>query len=195
MPKGCNLPFTSERLVIEDVMVIRPRRFADNRGYFVETYNKRPFADLGVALDFVQDNEALSEDRGTLRGLHFQLAPDPQAKLVRVIMGSIFDVAVDLRDGSATYGKWCGATLDAADGAQILVPAGFAHAYVTLEQNTLVAYKVDGYYNKDAERGIRWDDPDIGIEWPVPRETIKVSAKDETLPLLRDMPIPLRFKS
>ena len=188
------MPFTCERLVIDDVMLIRPRRFADSRGYFVETYNKRPFVDLGLTTEFVQDNEALSEERGTLRGLHFQLAPDPQAKLVRVIVGSIFDVVVDLRDGSPSYGKWCGQTLNAADGAQMFVPAGFAHAYCTLEPNTLVAYKVDGYYNKAAEGGIRWDDPDIGIEWPIAHDLIRVSDKDATLPLLRDLTKPLAFK-
>lgn len=189
------MPFTRKRLAIEDVMVILPQRFADSRGYFVETYNRRPFCELGIGIDFVQDNEALSEERGTLRGLHFQLAPDPQAKLVRVISGSIFDVAVDLREGSATYGKWCGETLDATDGAQIFIPGGFAHAYCTLEPNTLVAYKVDGYYNKAAEGGIRWDDPGIGIDWPIPHDGIKVSDKDAKLPLLSELSKPFRFKS
>ena len=192
--KGIDLPFTCERLVIEDVMVLRPRRFSDSRGYFVETYNKRPFLDLGITVEFVQDNEALSEERGTLRGLHFQLAPDPQAKLVRVVTGSIFDVVVDLRETSHSYGQWCATTLNGLDGTQIFVPAGFAHAYVTLEPHTLVTYKVDGYYNKAAEGGIRWDDPEIGIDWPMPHNAIKVSEKDATLPLLRDVPKPFRFK-
>jgi dTDP-4-dehydrorhamnose 3,5-epimerase len=189
------LPFTCERLVIEDVMVIRPRRFSDSRGYFVETYNKRPFADLGLALDFVQDNEALSQECGTLRGLHFQLAPDPQAKLIRVLAGTVFDVAVDLRDGSPSFGKWCGQILTATEGAQMFVPVGFAHAYCTLEPNTIVAYKVDGYYNKTAEGGIRWDDPELAIDWPISREKIKVSDRDASLPLLREMPRPFRFRN
>ena len=188
------MPIIKDHLAISDVIVIRPQRFADSRGYFVETYNKRPFADLGIEIEFVQDNEALSETRGTLRGLHFQLAPDPQTKLVRVIAGAIFDVAVDVRDGSPTFGTWCGARLDSTDGAQLFVPAGFAHAYVTLEPNTLVAYKVDGYYNKAAEAGIRCDDPDIGIEWPIPAGEIVVSDKDAVLPFLRDAATPFRFK-
>lgn len=187
------MPFTSERLSIEDVLVLRPKRFADDRGYFVETYNKRPLSEIGIATEFVQDNEALSQTPGTLRGLHFQLAPDPQAKLVRVIAGSIFDVVVDLRAGSDTFGRWCGTTLTASGGEQIFVPVGFAHAYCTLEPNTLVAYKVDGFYNKSAEAGIRWDDPDIAIAWPVPPDTIKVSDKDRDLPLLRDAARSFRF--
>ena len=144
---------------------------------------------------FVQDNEALSTQRGTLRGLHFQLAPEPQAKLVRVVAGSVFDVAVDLREGSATYGRWCGATLTAAKGEQLFVPRGFAHAYCTLEPNTIFAYKVDGYYNKAAEGGIRFDDPDIGIEWPIPHAEIKVSEKDAELPFLSNAATPFRFGS
>lgn len=189
------MPFTAERLRIEDVMLIRPRRFEDSRGYFVETYTKRDADKLGVMETFVQDNEALSKDRGTLRGLHFQLGPEPQAKLVRVIAGSIFDVAVDLREGSATFGQWCGTTLTAQSGAQLFVPVGFAHGYCTLESDTLVAYKVDGYYNKAAEAGLTWNDPDIGIDWPVEPASIKVSDKDATLPRLRDAPTPFRFRS
>ena len=187
------MPLTSERLEIDGVVKITPQRFADSRGYFVETYNKRVIADAGVTLDFIQDNEALSADVGTLRGLHFQVAPEPQTKLVRVITGAIFDAVVDLRDGSPTYGKWCGTTLTAAGGEQLFVPAGFAHSYCTLEPNTLVAYKVDGFYNKGAERGIRWDDPDIGVEWPIARDRIKVSEKDAALPFLRDAAAPFRF--
>lgn len=181
------------RLAIEDVLLLVPKRFADNRGYFVETYNRRPFEEIGITTEFVQDNEALSEQVGTLRGLHFQLAPDPQAKLVHVIAGSVFDAVVDLREGSASFGKWVGTTLTAKEGEMLFVPVGFAHSYVTLEPNTLVAYKVDGYYNKTAEGGIRWDDPEVGIDWPVSRDQIKVSEKDAVLPLLRDLSTPLRF--
>lgn len=191
VPLSC--PFDVKRLAIEDVLLLAPRRFADARGYFVETYNRRSFEEIGITTEFVQDNEALSAHAGTLRGLHFQLAPDPQAKLVRVVSGSIFDVVVDLRERSASFGKWVGTRLDATDGSSLFVPAGFAHSYMTLEPNTLVAYKVDGFYNKAAEGGIRWDDPDLAIDWPIARDHIIVSEKDAALPLLRDLPRPFRF--
>jgi dTDP-4-dehydrorhamnose 3,5-epimerase len=193
--KEADVPFTCEPLSLADCLLIRPRRFADPRGYFVETYHSRAFAELGIDLAFVQDNEALSVTAGTLRGLHFQLAPDPQAKLVRVITGAIYDVAVDVREGSPTFGRWCGVRLDAQEGAQVLIPVGFAHAYLTLEPNTLVAYKVDGFYNKAAEGGIRWDDPDLKIDWPLPASQILVSDKDAALPFLRDAATPFRFKA
>ena len=186
------MPLEVERLSLDGVLVLKPQRFADSRGYFVETYNKRSFAAVPVDV-FVQDNQSLSTQRGTVRGLHFQLAPEPQAKLVRVLAGTIFDVAVDLREASPTYGRWCGATLTAAEGEQLFVPVGFAHAFCTLEPDTMVAYKVDGFYNKAAEGGLRWDDPDIGIEWPLPHHEIKVSEKDAALPRLRDAATPFRF--
>ncbi len=175
-----------EALSLDGVLLITPQRFADGRGYFVETYNQRTFANAGITSVFRQDNESLSTQRGTIRGLHFQLAPEPQAKLVRVLAGAVFDVAVDLRLGSRTHGRWCAASLTATNGAQLLIPVGFAHAFCTLEPDTVVAYKVDGFYNKAAEAGLRWDDPDIAIDWPVAREQIKVSDKDATLPYLRD---------
>ena len=140
---------------------------------------------------FVQDNQSLSRHRGTIRGLHFQLAPQPQAKLVRVLAGSVFDVAVDLRAGSASYGRWCGADLTAEGGEQLFIPVGFAHAFCTLEPETVVAYKVDGFYDKGAEGGVRWDDPDIAVRWPV--DDILVSDKDAILPRLRDITHPLIF--
>ena len=187
------MPLTVESLSIPDVLLVTPQRFADSRGYFVETYNKRSVTPLGVGVDFVQDNQSLSTQRGTIRGLHFQLAPEPQSKLVRVLSGSVFDVAVDLRPGSKTYGAWCGATLTASAGEQLFIPAGFAHAFCTLEPDTMVAYKVDGFYNKAAEGGVRWDDPDIAITWPVPASEIKVSEKDAALPFLRDAATPFAF--
>ena len=186
------MPLEIERLPLDGVLKLTPQRFADSRGYFVETYNKRSFIGLPVE-SFIQDNQSLSTQRGTIRGLHFQLAPEPQAKLVRVLAGAVFDVAVDLREGSATYGKWCGATLTAEKGEQLFIPVGFAHAFCTLAPDTMVAYKVDGFYNKAAEGGVRWDDPDIGVEWPLPAAEIKVSEKDAALPLLRDAPTPFRF--
>ena len=182
-----------ERLPLDGVLLLKPQRFADSRGYFIETYNKRSFAAVSVEV-FVQDNQSLSTQRGTIRGLHFQLAPEPQAKLVRVLAGSVYDVAVDLRESSPTYGKWCGATLTAAGSEQLFVPVGFAHAFCTLEPDTMVAYKVDGFYNRAAEGGLAWDDPDIGIEWPLPQAEIKVSDKDAALPRLRDAVTPFRFE-
>ena len=188
------VPPSFESLLLAGVLLLKPQRNQDSRGYFAETYSKRSFTVVPVDV-FVQDNEALSAQRGTLRGLHFQVAPEPQAKLVRVLKGSVFDVAVDLRVGSATYGRWCGATLTAADGHQLFIPRGFAHAYCTLEPDTIFAYKVDGYYDHASERGIRFDDPDIAIEWPLPHAEMKVSEKDAAMPFLRDAATPFRFGS
>ena len=189
------MPLAVEPLSIRDVLLLTPQRFADNRGFFVETYNQRVFVQAGVGVDFVQDNQSLSTQRGTIRGLHFQRAPEPQAKLVRVLAGAIFDVAVDLREGSATYGTWCGATLTADKGEQMFIPVGFAHGFCTLECDTMVAYKVDGFYNKSAEAGIRWDDPDIAIKWPVPAAEIRVSDKDAMLPFLPEAATPFTFQA
>ena len=189
------MPLVVEPLSIADVLLLTPQRFADNRGFFVETYNQRAFVEVGVSVGFVQDNQSLSTQRGTIRGLHFQRAPEPQAKLVRVLSGAVFDVAVDLRKGSATYGKWCGAMLTAEKGEQLFVPVGFAHGFCTLEADTMVAYKVDGFYNKPAEGGIRWDDPDIAITWPVPVAAIMVSEKDAVLPFLREAATPFTFRA
>jgi dTDP-4-dehydrorhamnose 3,5-epimerase len=183
-----------EPLALTDVLLVRPRKHSDQRGYFVETYNQRVFHEAGMLCAFVQDNQSLSTQRGTIRGLHFQTAPEPQAKLVRVLAGSVFDVAVDLRAGSPTYGRWCGATLTAEGGEQLFIPVGFAHAFCTLEPETIVAYKVDGFYNKAAEGGLRWDDPDIAIDWPVSREAVLVSDKDAALPFLRDLKAPITFQ-
>lgn len=182
-----------EALELPDVRLITPQRFSDARGYFCETYNRRAFADAGIETVFIQDNEALSGPAGVLRGLHFQVAPNPQAKLVRVIKGAIFDVAVDVREGSPTFGRWCGRILSAEAGTQLFIPAGFAHGYVTLVDDALVAYKVDHFYDKAAERGIRWDDPEIGIDWPIDRARITLSGKDEDLPYLRDADRPFPF--
>ena len=175
-------------LDLPEVLLLTPRRHADGRGWFAETYNEQRFAAAGVALRFVQDNQAYSAERGTIRGLHFQIPPFAQAKLVRVLRGSIFDVAVDIRRGSATYGRWAGAVLTAAEGNQLLVPAGFAHGYCTLEPDTEVFYKVDNFYSSEHELGIRWNDPAIGVEWPIAREAATLSDKDRVQPLLQDSP-------
>ena len=174
-----------ERFDIDGLLLMRPRRFADSRGYFVETYNSREYQRAGVGCLFVQDNQSLSSRRGTVRGLHFQVPPAAQSKLVRVLRGSIFDVAVDLRRGSRTYGRWRAVTLSAEDGAQLFVPVGLAHAYCTLEPDTEVAYKVDEFYAPACDVGLRWDDPDIGVDWPVSAAEATVSDKDASLPGFR----------
>lgn len=174
-----------ESLAISDVKLLTPRRFDDSRGYFVETYNRRVMVEAGIAATFVQDNQSLSTRRGTIRGLHFQLAPEPQAKLVRVLSGAVFDVAVDLRNGSPSYGRWCAATLTAEAGEQLFIPVGFAHGFCTLADDTAVAYKVDGFYAKACEAGLRWDDPDLAIDWPAVAD-VRVSEKDAVLPSLRE---------
>lgn len=182
--------FAFEPLAIPGPVLVRPRRFGDARGYFMETYSAGPFRAAGVEAVFVQDNQSLSSRRGVLRGLHFQRPPAAQAKLVRVLKGAIFDVAVDLREGSPHYGRWCAATLTAEGAEQLFVPAGFAHGFCTLEEITEVAYKVDSPYAPDLEGGLAWDDPAIGIDWPVAREEVLVSDKDAHLPGLAGFATP-----
>ncbi|GGF62039.1 dTDP-4-dehydrorhamnose 3,5-epimerase [Azorhizobium oxalatiphilum] len=179
------------RLDIPEVVLITPPRFQDSRGYFSETYKKAALDAAGLDFTFVQDNESLSTTPGTIRGLHYQAPPFAQAKLVRVVSGSIFDVAVDIRKGSPTYGKWVGATLTAEGGEQLLIPHGFAHAFCTLTPDVRVLYKVDGAYSKASEGGIIWDDPDVAITWPV-KEAV-VSEKDAILPRLKDLDSPFVY--
>lgn len=175
------------------VLVLTPRYFHDARGYFVETFNARSAREAGLTATFVQDNQALSRKRGTVRALHFQVPPKVQAKLVRVLQGSIYDVAVDLRVGSPGYGKWVAVTLTAQGGEQMFVPGGFAHGYCTLEDNTEVAYKVDDYYAPECEQGLIWDDPTLGIGWPVPPADAVLSDKDRNLPRFADFASPFRY--
>lgn len=184
-----------ERLSIPGVVRVRPKRFGDDRGYFSEVFNARMFRQHVCDADFVQDNEALSAVAGTLRGLHFQRSPMAQGKLVRVIRGAIFDVAVDIRRGSPSYGRHVGVRLDGADGDQLWVPVGFAHGYCTLEPDTLVAYKVTNYYSPADDGGVLWNDPAIGIDWPLPAQGPTLSAKDLGLPLLEDLPEQFHFDS
>ena len=165
-------------LGLDGVFEIRPRRFGDDRGFFSEVWSRGALAEAGLDLDFVQDNHSYSAARGVLRGLHYQLPPAAQDKLVRVSRGSVYDVAVDIRPGSPTFGNWVGLTLSAELWNQILVPKGFAHGFVTLEEHTEVQYKVTAPYRPDLERAIRFDDPDLGIDWPVGSEEIQLSAKD-----------------
>ncbi|MCR5874115.1 dTDP-4-dehydrorhamnose 3,5-epimerase [Phenylobacterium sp. J426] len=171
---------------LPDVLLITPKRFGDLRGWFSETWSRKAMLAAGVDTDFVQDNQALNAKKGTLRGLHFQKAPHAQGKLVRVLQGAIFDVAVDIRAGSPTYGKWAGATLTAEAGEQLWVPRGFAHGYCTLTDDTMLFYKVDGLYAPETEGGLAWNDPDLAIAWPLDGEPV-LSDKDKTLPRLRDL--------
>lgn len=175
-------------LALPEVLLITPKRHGDARGWFAETWSRRAFAEAGIDADFVQDNHAYSARKGTVRGLHFQTAPHPQAKLVRVLKGAILDVAVDIRPGSATFGRWVGAELTAAGGEQLFVPRGFAHGYVTRVDDTELAYKVDGLYAPQTEGGVLWNDPDLGVEWGVAAGDAVLSDKDRVLPRLKDMP-------
>jgi dTDP-4-dehydrorhamnose 3,5-epimerase len=177
-------------LQIPDIKIIKPARFSDERGFFSETYNAARFAEHGLTFEFVQDNHSYSVSKGVVRGLHFQTAPHAQTKLVRVVRGAIFDVAVDLRLGSPTYGRHVSAIISADEWNQILVPAGFAHGLCTLKPHTEVLYKVTDFYSRSHDAGIRWDDPELRIDWPVTREAAVVSAKDASLPLLADIEPP-----
>ena len=173
---------------LDGVVEIRPPRHGDDRGWFSETYKKHTFRDAGIDIDFVQDNESFSAPAGTLRGLHYQLAPHPQDKLIRVIQGSILDIAVDIRRDSTTFGQHVAVTLTADDGNQLLVPAGFAHGFCTLEADVRVAYKVSGEYSPVCERSIRWDDPDLAIRWTLPAGGPTLSGRDGIAPFLADQP-------
>lgn len=174
---------------IADVKLIVPKINRDHRGFFSETYNKAGLASLGADLEFVQDNHSLSVERGVIRGLHFQIPPFAQDKLVRVIRGSVFDVAVDIRRGSPTYGKHVARVISAADWNQFLVPIGFAHGFCTLEANTEVIYKVTNYYSPEHDRGVLWNDPDLGIAWPIAESEAILSDKDRRHPKLSELPV------
>ena len=174
------------RLELDGLMEIRPPRFADERGFFSETWNAGRWSEAGIGLDFVQDNHSLSLQRGVLRGLHYQLPPFAQDKLVRVTRGSVFDVAVDIRRGSPTYGRWAAVTLSPGEWNQLLVPRGFAHGFLTLEPDTEVQYKVTAAYSREHDRVIRFDDPAIGIDWPIAADAVILSDKDRGAPLLAD---------
>ena len=180
--------YVFERLAISEVFIIRPQRFGDARGYFSETFRQRWFDDAAIDITFRQDNHAYSAERGTLRGLHFQLGPSVQAKLVRCLRGAILDVAVDIRKGSPTFGQHVAAELTAEEGNQIFVPHGFAHAYLTLSEDTEVAYKVDNYYDQARESALRFDDPALGIDWPIAGDDLNISDKDRAASLLADLP-------
>ena len=173
-------------LGLDGVVEITPKRFADDRGFFSETYNANALKEAGIDIDFVQDNHSLSVHQGVLRGLHFQTPPFAQDKLVRVTRGSVYDVIVDIRKNSPTFGKWVGIEISAQKWNQVLVPKGFAHGFLTLEPNTEFLYKVSNYYSKECDRSVRFDDPAIGVKWPLASKALTLSDKDRNAPLLAD---------
>jgi dTDP-4-dehydrorhamnose 3,5-epimerase len=173
---------------IPGVLVLRPARVADGRGFFSETFRLAWMAEAGLPGSWVQDNHSMSVAAGTVRGLHFQVPPRAQDKLVRVTRGSVFDVAVDLRRGAPTYGRHVAVTLSAANWEQVFIPRGFAHGYCSLEPDTEVLYKVTNYYSPEHDRGLLWNDPALGVKWPVPAEAALVSERDRRHPTLAALP-------
>jgi dTDP-4-dehydrorhamnose 3,5-epimerase len=170
-----------------------PKRHVDDRGWFSETFHEKRLHDVGLTCQFVQDNQSMSKRAGTLRGLHFQLPPAAQAKLVSVMRGRIVDVAVDIRRGSPTFGRHVSIELSAESGRQVYIPVGFAHGYLTLEDDVVVMYKVSDYYAPAHDRGICWNDPDIAIPWPFKEADIIISDKDRRLPLLKEIASPFAY--
>lgn len=175
---------------IPEVLLIAPKRFGDERGFFSETYNKAVLAEAGFDGAFVQDNHSLSPRRGTVRGLHYQAPPHAQAKLIRVTRGAVFDVAVDIRRGSPTFGRHVGVELSAANWTQLLVPAGFAHGFQTLTEDCEVLYKVTDYYAPSSEGGLLWDDPALGIAWPLASAEAGLNDRDAAWPSLAELVSP-----
>jgi dTDP-4-dehydrorhamnose 3,5-epimerase len=182
-------------LEIADVKLVVPRVHRDARGLLSETYSRQAMSAADIGIEFVQDNHSLSREVGTLRGLHFQAPPRAQGKLVRVVRGSVFDVAVDIRAGSPTFGQHVSAVLSAENWTQMWIPAGFAHGYCTLEPDTEVIYKVTDYYAPDCDRGLRWDDADLGIQWPVDGAAARLSDKDRKQPALKEFTSPFVFQT
>lgn len=183
-----------EELPLTGAFILTPKRHGDERGFFSETYSKRAFDEIVPGVEFVQDNHSFSRDSGVLRGLHFQLPPHAQGKLVRVPRGKVLDVIVDLRIGSPTYGKHASVELSDANWKQLWVPAGFAHAFCTLTDNTEFCYKVTAGYAPESDSGIAFDDPDLGIEWPFPRDQLTLSAKDQQLQAFKHFKSPFRYE-
>ena len=169
---------------LKGVFVLEPQVFGDARGWFMESWSQRKMHDAGIDVQFVQDNQSFSAQKGTLRGLHYQLNPMCQAKLLRCTCGKIFDVAVDIRKGSPQYGKWVGVELSAENKKQLFIPRGFAHGFITLTDDVEVQYKADNYYAPECDGNIRWDDPDIGVAWPL--KPVILSEKDSKAPLLKE---------
>jgi len=184
------MPFKFQRLKIPDVILIEPKVHTDSRGFFLETYKRSEFINNGILEKFVQDNFSHSS-RGTLRGLHFQKPPKAQAKLVMVLQGEVFDVAVDIRKNSPTYSQWVGLTLSDKKAQMLYIPVGFAHGFCVLSDQADFIYKVSDEYSPELDSGIRWNDPDIGIDWPISSPLL--SEKDLLLPLLKDVKLALIF--
>ncbi|WP_347302379.1 dTDP-4-dehydrorhamnose 3,5-epimerase [Croceibacterium sp. TMG7-5b_MA50] len=181
---------------ISGLAILTPRRHGDERGYFAETFRADLFAAEMGAFRFMQDNESLSRKAGTVRGLHFQSDPHAQGKLVRCTAGALFDVAVDIRAGSPTFGQWVGQELTPENGKQLWIPPGFAHGFCTLEPDTVISYKVTGgYYNAACDKGVAWDDPAIAIAWPDVADAATLSVKDRQQPLLSDLPSYFTFQA
>ncbi len=183
--------FKKFETALEGVYILEPTVFEDHRGFFMESYNKKDFEEIGLFFDFVQDNHSLSVQASVLRGLHFQLNPKAQTKVVRCLKGAIYDVVVDIRKGSPTFGKWIGVILTEYNKRQIVVPKGFAHGVLTLVPNTEILYKVDEYYSPEHDRSIRWDDPDLKIDWPTKNPIL--SEKDKNAPFLKDILEEINF--
>jgi dTDP-4-dehydrorhamnose 3,5-epimerase len=179
---------------LPDVLTVIPKRFGDARGFFTETWNKKAWLEAGIGLDFVQDNHSLSASKGTLRGLHYQSPPYAQDKLVRTVAGSILDVAVDVRKSSPTFGQWVSVVLSAENGKQLLVPKGFLHGFLTLEENTEVVYKCTDYYAQECDGSVRFDDSALSIDWGVPHDELTLSEKDMSAQSFDDFDSPFNYE-
>ena len=184
-----------ESFDIAGLKLLTPRQIGDERGYFAETFRADLFTQHIGEFAFVQDNESMSVRLGTIRGMHFQSEPHAQGKLVRCTAGALFDVVVDIRRGSPTFGQWVAETLTPVNGAQLWIPPGFAHGFCSLEPNSVICYKVTSYYSAECDKGLRWDDPAIGITWPDSADPDTLSPKDRLLPLLADLPIYFSWKA
>jgi len=186
--------FAFRALDLPGVIEVTPKKFGDDRGFFSEVWNEDKYAEGGISEQWVQDNHSVSAVPGTLRGLHYQLPPYAQAKLVRVARGRVFDVAVDIRKGSPHFGKWVGIEISAEKWNQLYIPAGFAHGFMTLEADTEFLYKVSGQYSADHDRSIRYDDPEIAIDWPLDGLDVMLSEKDRAAPALKDADITFVYE-
>jgi dTDP-4-dehydrorhamnose 3,5-epimerase len=184
-----------EQTKLDGVVIVTPRVFSDNRGSFFESYNRNTLAAHSITTEFIQDNQSYSADAGTIRGLHFQTPPSAQAKLVRVLVGEIWDVAVDIRAGSPTYGQWTGVTLSADNNRQLLIPAGFLHGFVTRVPDCLVVYKCSDTYAPDCEGAVRFDDPNLGIDWGIPATDAVLSDKDAAAGSFADLKTPFTYEA
>jgi dTDP-4-dehydrorhamnose 3,5-epimerase len=183
-----------EQTALEGVLILTPKRFVDPRGFFSESWNAKRQSDAGIDIDFVQDNHSISTQVGTMRGLHFQAPPHAQAKLVRCGRGCLFDVAVDIRRGSSTFGQWVGQELSFENGKQLLIPAGFLHGFVTRQPDTEIIYKCSDYYSPECDGAVRFDDPDIGIDWGLNEAEAVLSDKDSAAPFLKDFDTPFTYE-